>query len=214
MRSLLKKWWVWPIILVVLVVVLLTVFMNSSDNETTLDDFTAYAQDGQVTTIRVSHNERDIEYELRGVDGTFETTKERQVPLNELLTEAGVSDDQISDIDIYYGESSGSEWIGLLINFLPMIIILGIIVLIMRRATKRAKGVELPYDPVCKVGVDAQRSAGSSTFQLVTYHFCSREHKAEFDQNPAKYLLIDGPSARPERGTTLSVPFVAAQHPS
>jgi YHS domain-containing protein len=196
MTSLLKKWWVWPIILVVLVVVLLTVFMNSSDNETTLDDFTAYAQDGQVTTIRVSRNERDIEYELRGVDGTFETTKERQVPLNELLTEAGVSDEQISDIDIYYGETSGSPWIGLFISFLPVIIILGILIFFLTRSgAHRAKGVELPYDPVCKAGVDARRSAGSSTFQLVTYHFCSREHKAEFDQNPTKFLLIDGPRA-------------------
>jgi YHS domain-containing protein len=44
-------------------------------------------------------------------------------------------------------------------------------------------------DPVCGRKVSSGESAGSSTFQNITYRFCSPEHKQEFDSDPVKYLL-------------------------
>lgn len=193
--ALLKKWWIYPIILVSAILVVFTVFSSGGGTETTVEQFTEYARAGQVTTIRVARNDRDIEYELRGSDQTYETTKERLVSLREVLSDAGVGEDELSRIDIYYGGSSGSPWLGLFINFLPIIIIFGILFTFLRKGAFRAKGVELPYDPVCKTGVDSRQSAGTSTFQLVTYNFCSRQHKAEFDGDPARYLLLNNQDA-------------------
>ena len=45
------------------------------------------------------------------------------------------------------------------------------------------------YDPVCGMEVDPKEAAGKSTFQNVTYYFCSQRCKEDFDANPVKYLL-------------------------
>jgi len=190
--QLLRRWWFYTIALVVAVAIVFTVFSSGDDADTTLKDFTDFASDGQVTSIQVSRDDRKIEYQLEGSEETYETRKEARVPLRELLLDASVTEEQIDRINMEFGATdSGLEWVGLLLNFLPIIVILAILFLFLRRGALRAKGVEIPYDPVCKTGVDSRRSAGTSTFQFVTYHFCSREHKADFDRDPPKYLLID-----------------------
>lgn len=46
-------------------------------------------------------------------------------------------------------------------------------------------------DPVCGMGVDEGKAAGSSTYKGKTYHFCSSNCKEEFDSNPQKYAEKD-----------------------
>ncbi len=45
------------------------------------------------------------------------------------------------------------------------------------------------YDPVCGMDVDPKEAAGKSSFQGVTYYFCSVRCKEDFDADPVKYLL-------------------------
>ncbi|HEX6099833.1 MAG TPA: YHS domain-containing protein [Thermoanaerobaculia bacterium] len=43
-------------------------------------------------------------------------------------------------------------------------------------------------DPVCDMTIDPARAAGSSTYDGVTYHFCSRGCVTKFDSAPALYV--------------------------
>jgi len=120
------------------VAVVFTVFQQGH-RETTLEDFREFARNGQVTTISVARNDRDFEYRLRGSDRTYETSKERLVSLREVLTEAGVTKDQMNRMDIYYKRprSMPFTWVlALVINFLPLITILAIVVFFVRRFLK------------------------------------------------------------------------------
>ena len=134
----LRKWWIYPLVGILAVAIVFTVFQRGHA-ETTLEDFKEFARNGQVTTVRLARNDRDLEYELRGSDRTYKTSKERLVSLREVLIEAGVTDDQMNRIDIYYTgtRSTPFTWIlTLVINFLPLIIILAIIVFFVRRSLK------------------------------------------------------------------------------
>jgi YHS domain-containing protein len=42
-------------------------------------------------------------------------------------------------------------------------------------------------DPVCGMIIDPATAAGKSTYNGVTYYFCSLGCKASFDKDPAKY---------------------------
>jgi YHS domain-containing protein len=43
-------------------------------------------------------------------------------------------------------------------------------------------------DPVCKMQVDEKKTKHTSTYQGITYYFCSNMCKQSFDRNPGKYL--------------------------
>jgi len=134
----LRKWWIYPLIAVLAVAVVFTVF-RQGHAQTTLEDFKEFARNGEVTTVRLARNDRDFEYELRGSDKTYETSKEPLVSLREVLTEAGLTEDQINRIDIYYqgARRTPFTWVlALLINFLPLIIVVAIVVFFVRRSLK------------------------------------------------------------------------------
>jgi len=134
----LRKWWIYPLIAVLAMAVVFTVF-RQGHTETSLEDFKDFARNGQVTTIRLARNDRDFEYELRGSDRTYETSKERPVSLREVLTEAGVTKEQMNRIDISYmgARSTPFTWVlALVMNFLPLITILAIVVFFVRRSLK------------------------------------------------------------------------------
>jgi class 3 adenylate cyclase/YHS domain-containing protein len=48
-------------------------------------------------------------------------------------------------------------------------------------------GAGLPIDPVCRMAVDPQHSAGSLNHEGTTYHFCSLECVGRFAAHPDRY---------------------------
>ena len=43
-------------------------------------------------------------------------------------------------------------------------------------------------DPVCGMSVDTAAAAATSTYKDITYYFCSKACKEEFDKNPESYV--------------------------
>lgn len=67
------------------------------------------------------------------------------------------------------------------------------------------KGQPLVVDPVCAylsdmgcINVVADEGTPKSTYEGITYYFCSKECKVDFDKNPSKYLKI---VTTPPKGT-------------
>ena len=59
-------------------------------------------------------------------------------------------------------------------------------------ATEAAEGAPSRLeDPVCSMPVDP-KTAAKSVYNGKAYYFCSKEHKAEFDKDPAKYVKATG----------------------
>ena len=46
-------------------------------------------------------------------------------------------------------------------------------------------------DVVCGMDVDPKTAAGKSEHKGQTYYFCSKGCKAQFDQNPGKYVSAE-----------------------
>lgn len=67
------------------------------------------------------------------------------------------------------------------------------------------KGQPLVIDPVCAylsdmgcINIVADESTPKSTYEGVTYYFCSEECKKDFDKNPSKYFRV---VTTPPKGT-------------
>lgn len=50
------------------------------------------------------------------------------------------------------------------------------------------RDTELKRDPVCRMGVDPTRAAGTSEYKGDTTYFCSAGCKVKFDQDPERYV--------------------------
>jgi len=65
-------------------------------------------------------------------------------------------------------------------------------------------------DPVCKMTIDEQDAAGTSTRDGHTYYFCSNACKEKFDKNPDGFIAEKAPAAEKEKkgqGGTLTCPM-------
>ena len=49
-------------------------------------------------------------------------------------------------------------------------------------------------DPVCGMNIDPAKAVGSSVYNGVTYHFCSRGCETKFDAEPSRF---DSAAAEP-----------------
>ena len=47
------------------------------------------------------------------------------------------------------------------------------------------------HDPVCHMDIDPKGAAGTSEHEGVTYYFCSRGCKMDFDEDPAGVLAAE-----------------------
>jgi len=186
----LRRWWILPVAIVVALIGLFSVFQSSGESRPrlALRDFVVEVEAGNVTEAELEG--RTLSYRLEDAPTTiFETEFARGDSITGILQNEGirVSDQPRMIID----DSSGSaNIIALIVNFLPIIIILGIVFFFLRQASRgiTIKAVDLPYDPVCKRSVASGESVGTSSFGNVSYRFCSREHKSQFDENPVAYL--------------------------
>lgn len=66
--------------------------------------------------------------------------------------------------------------------------------------TSSQKGQPKVVDPVCAyfsdmgcINIIADENTPKSTYEEVTYYFCSKECKVDFDKNPSKYLKAVAP---------------------
>jgi P-type Cu+ transporter len=53
---------------------------------------------------------------------------------------------------------------------------------------EEARRMATAIDPVCGMDVDTERAQLTSDYEGVTYYFCSRGCKLDFDEDPARYL--------------------------
>ena len=49
----------------------------------------------------------------------------------------------------------------------------------------------MAIDPVCKMEVDEKTAEYKSEYDGVTYYFCAKACKIEFDENPDEFLKSD-----------------------
>ena len=193
MSSLLRKWWLYPLVVLALIVVVLSVFSSSEEGDISLNQFLDDVQAGRVTRIEVDGTR--VEYEVAGVDGRFRTRIEDGDSIREILADNGINPGSATFPTIVADQSGFFPlFIRVIFQLLPLILIIGIIAFFYRQATQaNRRGLSsmlvTNFDPVCRASVNPGSAAGSSTFMSTTYYFCSAEHKEQFDSNPQKYLL-------------------------
>jgi YHS domain-containing protein/ATP-dependent Zn protease len=191
----LRSWWFVGIVVVAAVIVVFSIFSSGSTEHVQVDlrDFVSEVRAGNIKEVEVDG--RTLTYELDDDPGRrYETELVRGDSLTEILQNEGVS---IEDQPRITTDDTGdvSTFLNLIITVLPIIIIVGIVLFFLRQAQKPQKmrwtmiGLVTNADPVCGASVDPGRASGTSTFQGITYHFCSAEHKQQFDSDPVKYLL-------------------------
>ena len=68
--------------------------------------------------------------------------------------------------------------------------------MIAERSTTVRAGAEtaagLPIDPVCRMAVDPDHSAGALVYDGVEFHFCSLECANSFSGDPVRYASAGG----------------------
>jgi cell division protease FtsH len=129
----LRNSFIYLLILVAIVAIVLTIFMGGGDDavDQPLTDFITEAQANNVEKITVDGN--DLKYELAGDDITYKTKMEDGDTVRQILQDAGIKPSEFPEIEI----PKSSPWnniLGLFINFLPVIIIVGILFLFLRQA--------------------------------------------------------------------------------
>jgi YHS domain-containing protein len=194
MRSIWRKWWIYPLAFVVVVAILFAVLSSgTAEPEVDLSVFLQEVQAGHVTRVEVDG--RDVTYQVEGSDDSWRTELEEGDSVRSILADAGVDPGSPEYPTIVTKDRNGIQlFFGLILAFLPLIIIGGIFFFFMRQMWKSQRRWPFSmtvtnFDPVCRTSVNPSSSAGSSTFMDNTYYFCSPEHKDQFDADPTKYLL-------------------------
>jgi len=62
-------------------------------------------------------------------------------------------------------------------------------------------------DPVCKMVIEDEDAAGTSTYKGTTYYFCSDICKQDFDKDPESYLKVSAEEAKPITGEMAKDPI-------
>jgi cell division protease FtsH len=104
---------------------------GSDKVDQTLSQFVTEATAGNVESIKVDN--ADVEYKVRGDDITYQTKMEDGDTVRQVLQDAGLEQDEFPPIEI----SKASPWtnyLGILLNFLPIIFIVAILFFFLRQA--------------------------------------------------------------------------------
>jgi len=187
MANVLRKWWVWPVIVAAALAILFTLLPGASEGvDRPLTAFVEDAKAGRVRNAEVGG--RTIEYKLIGDEQTFRSEMEEGDTVRAVLQDAGIEPKDFPPITVK--ESPFWEDVASFVfQFLPIIFILAILFFFMRRARGRLGATSGGVDPVCGKQVGSGDVAGSSSFADVLYRFCSYECKQQFDSDPVRYLL-------------------------
>ena len=185
--SFLRKPWTWVVIAVAVVIILLTFSPGGSNTiDATVAEFIEDTKGGRVESVEVRG--RYLEYSLIGSELTFEARMEEGDTVRQVLQDAGIEPNDFPPISAKE-RSWWSRIPFLLIGFLPLILIIAILFAVLRWIWNKVGLTVKGRDPVCGKRVRQKDSAGDSTFQDITYRFCSAQCKQRFDANPVSYLL-------------------------
>jgi cell division protease FtsH len=132
----LRNSFVYLIILVAIIALFFTVFQpGGGDRDSTqisLNDLAAYVKRGEVKRIDVSEDKLTVEIPGRG---KFNARKERQDTLLQALTAYGVTPEELAKVDYRVSDPPQfGNWIGVLVNFLPLVFFGAILLFMMRQA--------------------------------------------------------------------------------
>ncbi|MFN0071690.1 MAG: ATP-dependent zinc metalloprotease FtsH [Chloroflexota bacterium] len=131
----LRNSFVYLIILVAIIALFFTVFQPTGerDNQISLNELAAAVKRGEVRRIDVSEDKLTIE--IPGRQGKFTARKERQDTVPQVLANYGVTPDELARVEYRVTEPPQfSNWIGLLVNLLPLIFFGAILLFMMRQA--------------------------------------------------------------------------------
>ena len=190
--SIFRRWWIYPLIFVALIVLMFTVLQTGSQTsvDQSMEQFIGEVKAGRIDSVEIDGS--NLKYRLRNDELTYQTEMEKGDTLGAVLDREGIrqTDPEYPTTEIRENSRWGNV-LGLILNFLPIILIGWFIWFLVRRASRPQPPAVLgpQPDPVCGKSVHPGASHGSSTFQNVTYYFCSAEHKNEFDADPVRYLL-------------------------
>ena len=185
--NILRRWWFWVISVVAGLAILFTLLPGGSTAvDRPLTEFIEDTKAGRVRSVEVHGSV--VEYTLKGDEQTFKSRMERDDTVRQVLQDSGIDPEDFPPIEIREPRL-WSNVPGLLFQFLPIIFFVGLIYIIVRAAVGGGAGKTKDTDPVCGKRVGAGDAAGSSTFQDISYRFCSSECKQRFDANPVSYLL-------------------------
>jgi len=130
----LRNSFIYLLILVAIVAIGFTVFSGSGSTKVKQDltQFIEEAKAGQIISVEVDGN--NLTYKLRGDDSTYKTQMEKGDTVREVLTQnAGLQPDQFPTITL----KQPSQWgniLGMLVQFLPILIIVAILFFFLRQA--------------------------------------------------------------------------------
>lgn len=177
------------ILLAVGVIVLVFTLLPGDGRETVRVPLAALVQDARDGLIeRIEVDGRDVEYKRIGDERTFSLRLEEGDTVRRVLQDAGIDPADFPPIEAK--EPSFLARIpSLIFTFLPLIFIGAILFFFLRQARGAVTARTNDIDPVCGRRATPDESAGSSTFQNVTYFFCSHACKNLFDEDPVRYLL-------------------------
>jgi len=184
----LRKPWAWVLIVIAAVLILFTLLPSDSSEEKRplvgAGSFVESAEKQKIQSVEVDG--RELEYKLVGDEQTYRAKMEEGDTVRQVLQDAGIEPDDFPPIKIKDPNSLG-QIPALILNFLPIIFIVAILFFFLRKAqgSNRVRDV----DPVCGKRVGPHDAAGISTFQDISYRFCSSDCKQRFDADPVRYLL-------------------------
>ncbi len=129
----LRNSFIYLLILVAIVAIVLTIFMGGSEKtqDQTLTQFIASAKAGEVEKVEVDGAK--LKYELVGDNIKYETKMEEGDTVRQILQDSGLSPEEFPVIEI----PKSSPWgniLGIFIQFLPVIIIVGLLFFFLRQA--------------------------------------------------------------------------------
>jgi cell division protease FtsH len=131
----LRNSFVYLIILVAIIALFFTVFQPTGerDSQISLNELAAAVKRGEVRRIDV--NEDKLTIEIPGRQGKFTARKERQDTVPQVLANYGVTPEELARVEYRVTDPPQfSNWLGLLVNLLPLIFFGAILLFMMRQA--------------------------------------------------------------------------------
>src|SRR5215204_2438486 len=131
----LRNSFVYLIILVAIIALFFTVFQPTGerDSQISLNELAAAVKRGEVRRIDVSEDKLTIE--IPGRQGKFTARKERQDTVPQVLASYGVTPEELARVEYRVTDPPQfSNWLGLLVNLLPLIFFGAILLFMMRQA--------------------------------------------------------------------------------